>query len=64
MKDSHDKRREADEHEAKKHLAEMAWVALLMAPRHVTDGFRNIAVQAWQAAEIMHDESEHRRPQE
>jgi hypothetical protein len=64
MKDSQGKRREADEYYTKKHLAEKAWLALLMAPRHVTDGFRNIAVQAWQAAEIMHDESEHRRPHE
>jgi hypothetical protein len=64
MKDSHEKRREADEHEAKKHLAEMAWVALLMAPRHVTDGFDNIATQAWNAAEIMHLDSKRRRPQE
>ena len=64
MKDSHDKRREAEVYEAKKHLAEMAWVGLLTAPRHVTAGFRNIAVQAWQAAEIMHDESENRRPVE
>ena len=64
MKDSHDKRREAEVYESKKHLAEMAWVALLMAPRRTTDGFYEIAKSAWAAAELMHDESEHRRPQE
>ncbi len=42
-------------------LAEKAWVALLAAPRHATDGFHNIASQAWSAAEIMHAESERRR---
>jgi len=64
MKDSHDKRREAEVHEEKKRLAEMAWAALLVSPRHVTDGFDNIAAQAWNAAEIMHLDSKRRRPVE
>jgi len=64
MKDSHDKRREAEVYETKKRLAEMAWAALLVSPRHVTDGFDNIAAQAWNAAEIMYLDSKRRRPQE
>lgn len=51
-------------HETKR-LAELAWHALLAAPRHPVDGsFYNIAGQAWIAAEAMYAESERRRPQE
>jgi hypothetical protein len=64
MKDSHEKRQEAEVYETKKRLAEMAWAALLVSPRHVTDGFDNIAAQAWNAAEIMHLDSKRRRPVE
>jgi hypothetical protein len=64
MKDSHDKRREAEVYKEKRRLAEMAWAALLVSPRHVTDGFDNIAAQAWNAAEIMHLDSKRRRPVE
>jgi hypothetical protein len=64
MKDSHDKRREAEVYEAKKHLAEMAWVALLMnSDLHIAKG-HTVASVAWLDAEEMYAESERRRPQE
>lgn len=60
-----DRIRAAERYEETKLLAELAWRALLAAPRHPVDGtFYNIAGQAWIAAEAMYAESERRRPQE
>jgi hypothetical protein len=63
MKDSHDKRREAEVYEEKKRLAEMAWAHLVSVPTEVL--CRNtIADTAWFLAEAMYDESKRRRPVE
>jgi hypothetical protein len=62
MKDSHDKRREAEVYEEKKRLAEMAWAAILASP---SDGPRHVLAEAaWGNAEAMYAESERRRPVE
>ena len=59
------KRRESERHETVKHLAEMAWVAVLMGSGGYADGNESTAASdAWIAAEAMHAESERRRPQE
>ena len=61
MKDSSDKRREAEVYEEKKRLAEMAWVALIASPSDAPK--YQIAEAAWLNAEVMYEESERRRPQ-
>ena len=62
MKDSSDKRREAEVYEEKKRLAEMAWAAILASP---SDGPRHVLAEAaWENAEAMYAESQARRTQE
>jgi hypothetical protein len=62
MKDSHDKRREAEVYKEKKRLAESAWHALLASD--TVAKWDKFAESAWNAAEAMYAESERRRPHE
>jgi len=54
--------RAISEHEEKKRLAEMAWVALLTSPQPGT--WEELADAGWIAAEAMYAESQRRRPEE
>jgi uncharacterized iron-regulated protein len=54
--------RAVESYEAKKRLAEKAWVAILASP---SDGPKEqIAEAAWLNAEVMYQESQRRRPVE
>ena len=64
MKDSHDKRREAEVHEEMKRLAEIAWAALIGNTKWCNTSPKSIVDQAWDEAEAMYEESQARRPQE
>ena len=64
MKDSHDKRREAEVYEEMKRLAEIAFGAIVASPRFRIQSISLIGAAAWEAAVFMYDESQRRRPQE
>ena len=64
MKDSHDKRRDAEVYEEKKRLAEMAFAAIVANPRCEPSAASQLGEGAWEIAEVMYAASERRRPQE
>jgi hypothetical protein len=64
MKDSHDKRREAEVHEEMKRLAEIAWAGMQSNHEFTETPPEQIASQAWKEAEAMYAECERRRPAE